>query len=313
MTDALLHGLARAGATFALTALALPLVAWLEGLRGTSAAGPAVGPTGLRGIVASTMKLIEKRSPRAVGSDRPLHTVAPILAIIPAMSVLAALPVMPGDPLDASLPFVLGLPILSTAAVALAGYSGGSSLAHLAALRFVALRLSVAVVMGTAALAAARAATTLDLPGLVEAQTRPLIGSLPSWGVLVAPTSFLAALGALAVLGQNVQRGRTEPSLAVAWSGDASGPVLLGHRIFETLDLLAGACVVAVVFLGGWHLPGVTALPVLTALGKMALTLVLVVVARNALPQLTPAVAVRVCWVVLLPLAIVGLVLATPR
>ena len=41
---------------------------------------------------------------------------------------------------------------------------------------------------------------------------------------------------------------------------------------------------------------------------KVVTALVAVVFARNALPALTPAVALRVCWIVLLPLAVAALV-----
>lgn len=309
MNELILQGLLRAAGAFAVTLLALPVVAWIEGLRGAAAPGIAEPPRGVRFALATAIKLLEKRAPRALGADRPLHTAAPILAIVPAASVLAVIPVTPDDPVAASLPFVLGLPLLSTAAVSLAGYSGGSSLAHLAALRLVTLRLSVLVVVGAAALASTRAGRTLDLPTLVDTQALPLAGALPRWGVLVAPPSFLAALIALAVLAQHVMRARSDASLAVPWLGDATGPVLLGHRIFEHLDLLAGACLLAVLFLGGWHLPILEAPGPLVTGTKVMLALVGIVTVRNALPQLTHAVAVRVCWVVLLPLAVLGLIL----
>ena len=69
-----------------------------------------------------------------------------------------------------------------------------------------------------------------------------------------------------------------------------------------------GACVIAVIFFGGWHLPGYQGSYLLVTSAKVVTALVAVVFARNALPALTPAVALRVCWIVLLPLAVAALV-----
>jgi NADH-quinone oxidoreductase subunit H len=312
LSSVVIEAFVRALGTVLAALIALPIVAWLEGLRGRSAptASPGVvnGPRGALTALAAAIKLLEKRAPRAPGADRLLHTTAPILALVPTLSVLAVIPLSPVDPVAATLPFLLALLLVSTGAIALAGYSGGSSLAHLAGLRLVALRLSVLVVIAACALAPAHAAATVDLLGLVAAQAQPLIGPIPRWGAIVAPTSFLAALLAFAIHAQHVLRARTEPSLADTWLGDAIGPVLLGHRVFESLDLVAGACVLAVVFLGGWHLPGLPLPFAVASILKVALALIAIVVARNTLPALTPAVALRVCWIVLLPMAVLGLV-----
>lgn len=312
MSDVVSEGLLRAVGTVIAAVVALPFVAWLEGLRGRSSApslapGVVNGPRGALTALATAIKLLEKRAPRAPGADRLLHTTAPVLALIPTLSVLAVIPLSPHDPVAATLPFVLSFSLVSTAAVALAGYGGGSSLAHLAALRLVALRMSVVVVVAAAAMASAHAAHTVELPGIVSAQAVPFAGPVPRWGALLAPTSFFAALTALAIHAQHVLRARTEPSLADPWLGNAIGPVLLGHRVFESLDLVAGAALLAVLFLGGWHVPGLQLPYAAASIGKVALALVAIVAARNMLPALTPAVSLRICWIVLLPLAVVGL------
>jgi NADH-quinone oxidoreductase subunit H len=294
--------------------LALPFVAWLEGLRGRSSAtalpGVVVGSRGALTALASAVKLLEKRAPHTRGTDRLLHASAPILALIPALAVPAIIPLQRDDPVAATLPFVVGLSALSTGAVALAGWGTGNQLALLAALRLVALRLSVLVVIAASALAVVRDAASVDLGIIIESQSRTLLGAVPRWGVLIAPTGFFATLVALAIHAQVVLRARTEPSLAEPWFGGATGPVHLGHRVFETLDLLAGACLLAVIFLGGWHVPMVELPGPAITIGKVAVALVLIVSVRNRLPtSLTPAIAMRICFIGLLPIAVMGLVL----
>jgi NADH-quinone oxidoreductase subunit H len=306
----IVHALVRALETIAAAALALPIVAWLESLRARPhpASGAMTGPRGAFTALASAIKLLEKRAPRTLDTDRLLHGAAPVLALIPTLAVLALLPVSPDDDVASTLPLVLSMPLLSTSAVALAGFAGGNRLAHLSALRLVALRLSVLVVVGAAAMALAHAAGSVDMPVIAAVQAKPIVGALARWGIITAPTACLAAVVALAVHAQHVLRSRTEPSLAEPWLGDATGPVLLGHRLFESLDLVAGAAIVGVIFLGAWHVPGMPAFPApIASVTKTLIALVAIVLVRNALPTLTPSVALRVCWIVLLPLAVLAL------
>lgn len=314
MDDAVTSGLLRALVTFGAALVALPVVAWIEGMRGsrTTVASGVVsrGPRGALTALASAAKLLEKRAPRTLQADRLLHALAPVLGLIPSVALLAILPVSAQDEVRAPLPMALALPLLSTGAIALAGIGGGNRLAQLSALRLVALRLSVVVVVAVGAVGSVLAAGALGLPEMVAAQAEPLWGPVPRWGALVDLPGFLASILALAVHAQHVVRARTVPSLAEPWHGQATGPVLLGHRMFESLDLLAGAALVATLFLGGWHLPLVDDGGVVVTVAKVALALGAIVAVRNLMPALTPGVAVRLCWTVLMPAAAAGAALA---
>ncbi len=314
MDDATGSGIIRGLGTMAVALLALPVVAWFEGLRGsrTEAASGVVsrGPRGALTALATAIKLLEKRSPRTAAADRLLHAIAPALGLIPTIALLAIVPLSPGDPVAAPLPLALALSLLSTGAIAIAGIGGGNKLALHTALRLVALRLSVLVVVAVGALGSVIAAGSVELPEIMAAQARPLVASLPRWGALVDAPGLVATMLALAIHAQRVVRARTVASLSEPWHGDATGPVLLGHRMFESLDLLASASLVAVLFLGGSHLPGVGDAGALVTIVKLAIALAGVVVVRNLLPTLTPGVAVRSCWTALVPLAASGAVVA---
>jgi NADH-quinone oxidoreductase subunit H len=294
--------------------LALPFVAWLEGLRGRAGASVA-GPRGARTALATALKLLEKRAPSSAGRDRFLHDIAPMLALVPTVAVPGLLPATPDDPLGVTLPVLLAFLLLATVATALAGFAGDNRLALLGTLRIVLLRVGVIVVIATAALGPAVLAGSSVVAQIVVREAVPLVGVLPSWGVFVSPLGALAACVALAIHAQGTSRARAEATLGEPWLAEASGPVLLGHRVFETLDLLAGAAVIAVVFLGGWHVPGLVeqgAHPAIAALAsscKTAIALAIVLGVRGLLPPLPWAVAVRLCWMVLLPLAGVGALL----
>lgn len=310
MDDALELGMVRGLGTVAVAMVALPVVAWFEGLRGsrTEAASGTVsrGPRGALTALATAIKLLEKRAPRTLDADRLLHAMAPVLGLVPTVALLAVVPLTPDDPVAAPLPFVLALPLFSTGAIALAGVGGGNKLALHTALRLVALRLSMLVVLALGALGSALAAGSLGLTDVEGAQARELVGALPRWGMFIDAPGFAAAVLALAIHAQRVVRARTVPSLSEPWHGEATGPVLLGHRMFESLDLLAGAALLAVLFFGGSHLPWLGDAGPLATVVKIALALALVVVVRNLLPTLTPGVGVRLCWTALVPLAAAG-------
>jgi NADH:ubiquinone oxidoreductase subunit H len=306
-TDAL----GRAAGTLLWVALALPVVAALERFRGERTSTTTVGPRGARTALATAIKLIQKRAPRADRTDRLLSNVAPVLLLVPTVGALAILPLAPDDAPGSSVPLLLSLSLLATGAVALAGYAAQNPLALLSALRLVALRATALVVVGVSALAPLRSAGTVDLAELVRAQSEPLFAWIPRWGALTAPASFAAALIAFALLVQQAQRTRSDATLIEPWFGEATGPVQLGHRLFESADLLANAGVIAVVFLGGWHLPGVDGTaPWAASAGvvmfKLFVALILILLVRRLLPMMSIPSAVRMAWTVLFPLAVAG-------
>ncbi|MCC7070438.1 MAG: NADH-quinone oxidoreductase subunit H [Deltaproteobacteria bacterium] len=314
MDDAVVVGMVRGLGTFAVALIALPVVAWFEGLRGsrTEAASGTIsrGPRGALTALATAIKLLEKRAPRTRATDRLLHAVAPVLGLIPTVATLAVVPLTTHDPVAATLPVPLALGLLSTGAVALAGVGGGNKLALHTALRLVVLRLSVFAVVAVGALGSALAAGSIDLTEILSAQARPLAGAVPRWGAFVDVLGFAATVLAYAMHAQRVVRARTVASLSEPWHGEATGPVLLGHRMFESLDLLSGAALIAVLFLGGSHVPGFGDAGAVVTVIKLALALALIVVVRNLLPVVTPGVGVRLCWTTLMPTAALGAVVA---
>ncbi len=289
----------------------LPVVAAFERFGARRDSNISVGPRGGRTALATALKLLQKRAPRVVGTDRLLSSMAPVLALIPTVGALSVLPLSPTDATGATLPLLLALPALATGAVALAGFGAASPLALLSALRLVTLRMATFCVVALCALAPARQALSAVLLDITNHQSTTLAG-LPQWGAVTVPTSFLAAVIALAVLSQHSQRLRTAASLQQPWFGDVTGPVLLGHRVFESIDVLVGAAVVSALFLGAWHIPGVHAISApLGALALSAKTIAVlwsVVFVKNRLPTMSHAAALRFLWLVLAPIAAGGVV-----
>lgn len=289
--------------------------------------------------IANALKLMQKRAALPGGADRFVHNLAPLVALTPALLTLAAIP--PAPPLataqgsvhlgvaggEGSVAAALALLLLSAAGVAAAGWAGANRLALLAALRLVLLRTAALVVFGLGAAGVCLIHSTFRFDALVAAQVRPFLMGAPALGVLVNPVGFACAIAGLAVLGQRQARSRPDEhaDLVDPYATEASGPALLLHRVFEVLDQLALAAVVATVFLGGWTLPGIdtpesaatlalplqdAALRVAALIGKTLFAATLVLLVRRSLPPLRHDQALSLMWV-LVAVSAVGLAVSS--
>lgn len=322
--EGLLLPLLRAALLLAVTLALYPPVAWLDRWAQRAPGDPA--PLRLSPLLplANAVKLLQKRAALSSSADRLVHVVAPLLSLLPSLCALATVPLAPaltsttGESVrlgvargEGTLPVALALLLLATVGIALAGWAGANRLALLGALRLVLLRTAALVVVALGAAGVCLLHQTLSFEQLVLAQGEAALGPLPGLGVLVNPVGFGCAVAALAVLGQRLVRSRPDEhaDLVEPYAAEAAGVTLLGHRLFEVVDLLACAALVTTVFLGGWLVPGLddagtTALPlsavslrVLVFFAKVVLAAALILAVRRALPPLRHDQAQSVVWV----------------
>ncbi len=141
-----------------------------------------------------------------------------------------------------------------------------------------------------------------------------------SWHAFKSPVTF--ALFAIHVSSALAQTSRVPGALAEAESEPAPSPksalAQRAARLAEWANVLVTSGTSAALFLGGWRLPGVTlgeengrlGLELLGSavfLFKAGALALLVAVVRRALPVVTLAQAMRVCWRWLVPAAALGL------
>lgn len=332
--DSLLPALIRAALLLGGVVLLYAPVAWLE-------RWAALSPTERERLgqapflpVTHAMKLLSKRSRRPPHGDAAVHAFAPVLLLIPSLFVLAQIP--PGPPLLVSalpmstavtagygaITWAMALWLITPGGILLAGWAGGDRLALLGALRLATVRLSAMVVVILGLSGGARLAGTPEFAGIIASQTRALAGALPALGLFTDPLGFGATVTALAVLSQRGQRTRPDRNadLVESYAITASGPTLLAHRLFEIIDLLVAASLVAAVFLGGWQFYSIdgavngTVSFVAIGVGIWWLKVLLVAAGllalRRALPPLRHDQALRLVWTILIPIALAGLLLA---
>ncbi|MFZ9887676.1 MAG: NADH-quinone oxidoreductase subunit H [Myxococcota bacterium] len=331
--DALSAALLRAVLVVGVVAALYGPVGWLERWgQGAPGERPPLRPSA--GPFRHAWRLLRTRASLPAQTDRAVHLLAPVVGLCLCMCALASAPLFPSlrtAPQNAVMPLAQGastapltlaLLLLASGAISAAGWAGANRLALLGALRLTLSRTSALLTLGLSCGAIAYWHDSWHLDVLARHQARPLVGPLPALGAFVHPLGFLLSATALAVVGRRSQRRRDgeHAELIDHHSAEASGPLLLAHRTFEVVELLAVSALMTAVFFGGWLIPGVddgttTAFPPGAAAVRMLIFAVkmLAVIAtlllwRRFLPPLRHDQSLSLGWLLVL-FALAALVL----
>lgn len=151
----------------------------------------------------------------------------------------------------------------------------------------------------------------ISLRAIVELQMTPMIGALPAWGALVNPVAFICASVAVAIYVRQWQEEEFPPSSVLKKSiqGELLSIELVTYRVARSVDYLLLYSLIVIAFLGGPFL-GETSLHPIFAIGIFTLKVfgfATVVLAINFfLPQVHRSQFLRVVFLVLLPMELVG-------
>lgn len=238
--------------------------------------------------IADGSKMLLKENFTPSTYDRFCYNIAPWLATIPVLLLFAVIPfggtVYPGQLLDPSFP-VLGpflseffgdrsytmqvanldagiLVILAVAGIGilgtmLAGWASNNKFSLLGAARASAQMISYEVTMGLALLSLVVSYGTLDLGGMVTAQSELAFGFLPSWGICYQPLAFVLFL--TAAIAENKRAPFDLPeceSELVAGFFTEYGAMKMGlFMLSEFIEIVIAAALLVTLFFGGYSLP----------------------------------------------------------
>ena len=235
---------------------------------------------GLLHFLADAVKMIFKEDFVPGRANRPLFTLAPLLALAPVLIVFAVIPFGPtlhwnllgkvippgaavpgGEPLQVfqgefGLLFYLAVASIANYGVTLAGWASYNKWALMGGLRAASQMISYEGSMGLALLGMFLVTGTLEPGRMVDWQ-----GSNPlRWGIVVQPVAFLlfftAALAETKRTPFDIPEGESEiVGYFVEYSGLRFGMFYLG----EFIEVVFAAAVITTVFFGGWHFPGLGA------------------------------------------------------
>ncbi|HUK67065.1 MAG TPA: complex I subunit 1 family protein [Anaeromyxobacteraceae bacterium] len=285
-------------------------------------------------LLADALKMITKENIEPSARSRVLYEIAPMAAFAPSFALFAVVPVGPPVDLhvgatvhrialqvaniDAGLLFVFGAASLAVYGTALAGWSSNSKLAILGGVRASSQMISYEVSLGLSLVGAMMAFQSLRLEQMVEAQGRLLFGFLPSLGLFLQPLGllifFVSAFAETKRAPFDLPEGESEiVGYFVEYPGMKFGMMFLA----EFIEVVVLAAITSTVFFGGWHpvfFEGYlrqTLSPTWFAsvcagsfLAKVLLLCWLQLVVRWTLPRFRFDQIQKLCWKMLLPVAL---------
>ena len=293
--------------------LVLPLVvgqtehkvmAHMQGRLGPMYAG---GYHGWAQLIADGVKFVQKEDITPAAADKPVFKLAPLIALLPYLLALLVIPLGPdlvALPLDVGLFMVLAIVGIGIIAVLMAGWASANKYTLIGALRAAAQLLGYELPFVLAAASVAMAAGTLSLPGIVEAWN-------PWWLLWQAPALVVFFTAGLAEIRRPpFDAPIADSELVFGYMTEYAGLRFALFLLAEYAGIVVIAALTTVLFLGGWKGPFLSAeLGWLWTLAKVGIVSFVVIWLRVSYPRLRVDQLQRLCWTVLVPVALAQLIL----
>ncbi|MCH7702721.1 MAG: NADH-quinone oxidoreductase subunit NuoH [Planctomycetes bacterium] len=250
--------------------------AWIQDRHGPN----RVGPWGLLQPIADGLKFILKEDIIPGRVDRPLFILAPCLIFIVSMIMFVVIPwggqvdlggpelinVQVANP-DIGLLYVLGIASMGIYGVVLGGWASNNKYSQFGAMRAAAQMLSYEIPMGLAILVVVLVTGEVRLEEILLAQvgtgTSAIGDAIPHyWNILLHPLAFMILL--ITVFAESNRTpfdvAEAEQELVGGYHTEYSAMKFALFFLAEYAHMITASAFIAVLFLGGWHLPFVPGL-----------------------------------------------------
>jgi NADH-quinone oxidoreductase subunit H len=280
------------------------------------------GPYGSMQLLAEVGKFLQKEDLFPDGADRRVFAWAPIIVVATTFMMYVVVPFGP-DAWFSSIPtgiyFALAISSVSVIGVLMAGWASANKYSLMGSLRSAGQLIAYELPLVLAVLGVVIQAGTTDMQGIVEAQRN---GEIFGFGVIGNPYLLTQFVG-FAVFMVAMQAELTQPpfdmpvaesELVAGYMTEYSGFRFLLFFIGEYATAGAFSAIAAVLFLGGWSLPGIAydsnlmnVLGPLVMLGKMMLIVFLVMWFRFTYPRFREDQLQIFAWKYLIPISLVNI------
>lgn len=326
------------------------VLGWMQGRVGPN----RVGPWGVLQPFADLFKFIFKEDIVPDKSTKFVYFLAPLVALTCALLPIVVYPFGPrvADPLGWAVPyvadiayvgpatawiaeqainmpltiaridvgvlFVLGITSVGIYGIVLAGWSSNSKYSLMGGLRSSAQMISYELAMGASVIGVVMLAGTLDLNGIIEAQSR----SPFKWFIIPQFIGFVVFLIAAFAETNRVpfDLPEAETELVAGFHTEYSALKFALFFMAEYVNMFTVSVMCVVLFLGGWYVPGLSyifevgSIPYALAshvgfLLKIFFFLFLYIWVRGTLPRFRFDQLMNFGWKFLLPLAIANVIL----
>lgn len=313
------------------------IAAWVQDRRGPNRVGIPLTKIRLFGLgqpLADGLKIIFKEdfTPRHV--DKVLYNAAPLALLTASLAIFAAIPFgsvlpplnIPGLPdpvpflvapgLDVGVLWVFALSSIAVYGVLLGGWASNNKYGFLGGLRSSAQLIAYEIPLGLGLLGVVLAAGSLQLDIIMNKQAETGL-----WYAFAQPLGFVVFLVASFAEAARLpfDLPEAEQELVGGYHTEYAGIKLLLFLVSEFLHMVTAAFLIVIMFLGGWHLWGITGstqevtwfgaflrFGVLSA--KIFAVILFFMVVRWSWPRFRFDQLMNLAWKVMLPLGLLNLV-----
>jgi NADH-quinone oxidoreductase subunit H len=285
-----------------------------------------VGWEGVLQPFADVLKLLLKEDIVPDVANKPIHTLAPIMALFVAFTTYAVIPFGPDVTIfgftvplvvadvNMGILYVLALTSLGVYAITFAGWSSGSKYSLLGGIRSSAQMISYEISMGFSIAGVLLVAESLRPEAIVQSQAGWM------WNAIIQPIGFITfVVSAFAETNRlPFDLPEAEPELVGGYHTEYSSMKFAGFFLAEYANMIVASTMIVTLYLGGWQFPyletfGLSAtlfaiISVLTFMVKVAALLFFFIWVRWSLPRFRYDQLMSLGWKVMFPLSLINLV-----
>src|SRR3989441_1044193 len=226
--------------------------------------------TGYLQNIADGVKLLQKENLTPRNADSAMFHISPVLIASSTLMIFAALPWSSGfyvANLDLGILFIFAAFSLAPLGILIAGWSANNKYTLVGGLRAAAMLMAYEIPMILSVIALVFFTGSLNPLTIVRQQDRPLVSfgalSIPAWyvfspqilGFIVFSVSMMAEMERIPF-----DIPEAEAELVEGWTTEYSGMRFGLVFGFKWLRMIAGAALIAILYLGGWSGPVFTTL-----------------------------------------------------
>lgn len=277
-----------------------------------------VGPQGLLQPLADGVKLMTKQLLVPKGVDPVLFKIAPIMLLVPAIMSFVTIPFgeqLAARHIDLGLLMIFAFASVNVLGLLIGGWGSANKYAIIASARVVSQNVAYEIPMLLTAIALVMATNTMNLNEIIIQQG----GGFWNWNLIrltwaaspLTPIAFLIFFTCMLA-----ETNRAPFDMAEAESELVAGTFTeypgMGFGVFfmgEYANIVIGACLVTILFLGGWQSP-LPFLPnsVVWFLMKMYAIIFTVVWVRWTFPRTQFYALLNLSWKILIPISLLNLI-----
>ncbi|MCO6437753.1 MAG: NADH-quinone oxidoreductase subunit NuoH [Phycisphaerae bacterium] len=301
--------------------------AWIQDRWGPN----RVGPAGLFQPIADGLKFVFKEDVIPGNVDKPLFIAAPAIMFLVGFIGFAVIPWggyweingklidIQVASLDIGLLYILGVASMGVYGVVLGAWSSNNKYSIFGGIRATAQMLSYEIPMGLCILIVVLTLGTVRLEEMIAPQAQYWLGFIPKWNVFLHPIAFVVLFTTMLAEANRApfDLAEAEQELIGGFHTEYSALKFGMFFLAEYAAMITSSAFLAVLFLGGYHFPGIAwtqpdvthfgavLAKILVLSGKVAICIFVMMWVRWTLPRFRFDQLMRLAWSGLIPLMLV--------